>query len=79
MSTLKAYPKYAESVQQSQVNAKPTQSANRGSRERELHQSQQIQDLREQLHALSDQLQEKEQENQQQWQEILRLQTVLTT
>ena len=78
MSTLKAYPKYAESVQQSQVNAKPTKSANRGSRERELQQSQQIQDLQEQLHALSDQLQEKEQENQQQRQEILRLQTVLT-
>ena len=37
MSTLKASPKYIESVQQSQVNTKPTQSANRESREREKY------------------------------------------
>ena len=82
MSTLKASPKYTESVQQSQVNTKPTQSANRETRERELQQSQQIQDLqqqlhtkddqlrtlRDQLHTKDDQLQGKEQENQQQQQ-----------
>ena len=74
MSTLKASPKYIESVQQSQVNTKATQSANRESREREIQQSQQIQDLQQQLHTKDDQLntkddelQEKEQENQQQW------------
>ena len=78
MSTLKASPKYTESVQQSQVDTKPTQSANRESREREIQQSQQIQDLQQQLHtkddqlcALRDQLQEKEGENQQQQQQIL--------
>ena len=76
MSTLKASPKYTESVQQSQVNAKPTQSANRESRE--LQQSQQIQDLQQQLHTLRDQLQEKEQENWQQCQQILGLRTLLT-
>ena len=93
MSTLKASPKYTESVQQSQVNTKPTQSANRESREREIQQSQQIQDLqqqlhnkddqlcslRDQLHTLRDQLQENEQEIQQQQQQILRLWTLLTT
>ena len=42
MSTLKASPLYTESVQQSQVNTKPTQSVNRESREREVEQSQQI-------------------------------------
>ena len=85
MSALKASPKYTESVQQSQVNTKPTQSANRESREREIQQSQQIRDLqqqlhthRDQLHTQSDQLQEKEQENQQQRQQILGLRTLLT-
>ena len=85
MSTLKASPKYSESVQQSQVNTKPTQSANTESREREIQQSQQIRDLqqqlhthRDQLHTQSDQLQEKEQENQQQRQQILGLRTLLT-
>ena len=70
MSTLKASPKYVESVQQSQVNTKPTQSGNRESREREIQQSQQILDLQKQL-------EEKEQENQQQQQQILGLQTQL--
>ena len=86
MSTLKASPEYTESVQQSQVNTKPTQSANRESREREIQQSQQIQDLQQQLHTLEqqqlytkdDQLQRKEQENQQQWQQILGLRILLT-
>ena len=92
MSTLKASPKYTESVQQSQVNTKPTQIANRESREREIQQSQQIRDLQQQLdtkddqlhtkddqlHTLSVQLQEKEQENQQQRQQILGLHTLLT-
>ena len=85
MSTLKASPKYTESVQQSQVNTKLTQSINRESREREIQQSQQIQDLQQQLHTLRDQLhtkdnqlQEKEQENQQQRQQILGLRTLLT-
>ena len=62
MSTLKASPKYIESVQQSQMNTKPTQSVDRESREREIQQSQQIRDLQQQLHTLHDQLQEKEQE-----------------
>jgi len=82
MSTLKASPKYTESVQQSQVNTKPTQSANR---EREIQQSQQVRDLQQQLHTIrgqlhtqNDQLQEKEQENQQQRQQILELRTLLT-
>ena len=85
MSTLKASPKYTESVQQSQVNTKPTQSANRESREREIQQSQQIQDLQQlhtkedQLHTLRDQLQEKEQQNQQQRQQILGLRILLST
>ena len=85
MSTLKASPKYTESVQQSQVNTKLLQSANRESREREIQQSQQIQDLQQQLHTqnnqlhtLSDQLQGKDQENQQQRQQILGLRTLLT-
>ena len=39
ISTLKATPKYTESVQQSQVNTKPTQSANRESRESPLSDS----------------------------------------
>ena len=78
MSTLKASPKYTESVQQSQVNTKPTQSANRESREREIQQSQQIRDLQQQLHTLCDQLLGKDQENQQQWQQILGLRTLLT-
>ena len=93
MFTLKASPKYTESVQQSQVNTKPTQSAHRESREREIQQSQQIQDLQQQLdalqrrlagkndqlHTLRDQLQEKKQENQQQQQQILGLQTLLSS
>ena len=78
MSTLKASPKFTESVQQSQENTKPTQSANRESREREIQQSQQIQDLQQQLHTQSDQLQEKEQVIQQQQQQILGLRTMLT-
>ena len=78
MSTLKASPKYTESVQQSQVNTKPTQSANRESREREIQPSQQIQDLQQQLHTLHDQLRGKEQENQRQWQQILGQQNLLT-
>ena len=56
MSTLKASPKYTESVQQSQVNTKPTQSARRETREREIQQSQQIRDLQQQLHTQKDQL-----------------------
>ena len=85
MSTLKASPKYTESVQQSQVNTKPIQSANRESRETEIQQSQQIRDLQQQLHTKDDQLhtlrnhlKEKEQENQQKQQQILGLQTLLT-
>ena len=85
MSTLKASPKYTESVQQSQVNTKPTQSARRESMEREIQQSQQIQDLQQQLHSKDaqlhtkdDQLREKEQENQQQRRQILGLQNLLT-
>ena len=86
MTTLKASPKYIESVQQSQVNTKPTQSANRESREREVQQSQQIRDLQQQLyikddqlHSKDDQLQQKEKENQQQQKQILALWTLLTT
>ena len=75
MSTLKASPKYTESVEQSQV---PTQSTNRESIEREIQPPQQIQDLQQQLHTKDDQLREKEQENQQQRQQILGLQTLLT-
>ena len=56
MPTLKTSPKYTESVQQSQVNTKPTQSTNRESREREIQQSQQIQDLQQQLHIKDEQL-----------------------
>ena len=56
MSTLKASPKYTESVQQSQVNTKRTQSANRESKETEMQQSQQIQDLQQQLQAKDNQL-----------------------
>ena len=77
MSTLKASPKYTESVQQSQVNTKLTQSANRESREREIQQSQLIRDLQQQLHTLSDQLQVKEQENQGEQEQILELRTLL--
>ena len=85
MSTLKSSTKYIESVQQSQVNTKPTQSANSESREREIQQSQQIQDLQQQLRTkddqlqtLRDQLREKERENQQQRQQILGVRTHLT-
>ena len=86
MSTLKASPKFTESVQQSQVNTKLTQSANRERQEREMQQSQQIQDLQQQLDSLSNQLQtqryqlqEKERENQQQQKQLLELQNLLTT
>ena len=78
MSTKKASPKYTESVQLSQLNAKLTQSANRESREREIQQSQQIRYLQQQLHTKGDQLQQKEQENQQRRQQILGLRTLLT-
>ena len=78
ISILKASPKYIESVQQSQVNTKPTQSVNSQSREREVQQSQQIRDLQQQLHTLRDQLREKEQENQQKHQQLLGLRTLLT-
>ena len=85
MSTLKSSPKYTESVQQSQVNTKPTRSASRESREREIQQSQQIQYLQQQLHTQKkklheehDQLREKEHKNQQQQQQILRLENLLT-
>ena len=63
MLTLKASPKYTESMQLSQVKTVPRQS-NR-------QQAQQIQDLQQQLHTLSDQLHEKEQENQRQRQQIV--------
>ena len=82
MSTLKASPKYTESVQQSQVNTKPTQSADRESREREI---QQIQDLQQQLqakdnrlHTQSEQLQRKEERIQQKQQQIMALQRQLS-
>ena len=85
MSTLKASPKYTESVQQSQVNTQPTQSANRETRERELQQSQQIRELQrqldtqsDQLHTLGVQLREKEQENQQKQEQMFGLRTLLT-
>ena len=83
ISTLKASPKYTESVQQ--VNTKPTQSTNRESREREMQQSQQIQDLQlqlqakdNQLHTQNEQLQRKEEQIQQQQQQILGLRTLLS-
>ena len=72
MSTLKASPKYNESVQQSQVNTKPTQSSNTETREREIQQSQQIRDLQQQLQG-------KEQEIEQQRHQILGLRTLLST
>ena len=87
MSTLKASPKYTESVQQSQVNTKPSQSVNRESREiqhiRDLQQQlhtlcDQLHTQNDQLHTLSDQLQGRDQENQQQQQQILGLRTLLT-
>ena len=74
ISTLKSSPKYTESVQQAQVNTRPTQSANRESREREIQQSQQIQDLQQQLHTLSDKLQQQQKEIRQQQQQILKQQ-----
>ena len=86
MSTLKASPKYTESVQQSRVNIKPTQSANRESREKEIQKSQQLRELQRQLHTQSDQLhtlgvqlREKEQENQEKQEQVFELQTLLTT
>ena len=86
MSTLKASPKYTESVQLSRVNTKTTPSANTENREREIQQfhdlQQQLHTLRdqlhtqnEQLHPKDDQLQEKKQENQQQQEQILGLHT----
>ena len=69
ISALKASPKYA----------KPTQSANRESREREIQQSQQIRDLQQQLHIKDNQLQEKEQQIQQQRQQNYGLRTLLST
>ena len=66
ISTLKPSSKYTESVQESQVNTKPTQSANVESRERKIQQSQEILGLQQQLHTQKVQLQGKEQENQQQ-------------
>ena len=65
MFTLKASPKYTESAQQSRVNTKPTQSANRETREREIQQSQQIRNLQQQLDALQRQLAGKDQQLQQ--------------
>ena len=56
MSTLNASLKYTESVQLSHMNTRPTQSANRESREREIRQSQQIRDVQQQLHSRDDQL-----------------------
>ena len=76
ISTLKAVPKYTESLQHLQVNVKPIRTADK---ERELQQSQQIRELQQQLHTLytkDNQLQAMEQENQQ---HILGLQTLLTT
>ena len=85
MSTLKASPKYSESVKQSQVNTKATQSTNTESGEREIKQSQQIRDLQQQLNTkddqlltLSDKLRGKEQEIQQQLQQIQGLRKLLT-
>ena len=79
MSALKASPKYTESVQKSQVNTKPTQSANR---EREMEQSQdlqqQLQAKDDQLHTQNEQLQRKEEQIQQQQQQILGLRTLLS-
>ena len=75
VSTLKASPKYIESVQ----HTKPTQTANREGREREMQPSQHTNDLQQQLHTLNNQLQWKEQEIQQQRQQILGLQTHLFT
>jgi len=72
MSTLKASPNYTKSVQQSQVNTKPAQSAHRETREREIQQSQQIRDLQQQLQG-------KEQEIEQQRHQILGLRTLLST
>ena len=85
MSTLKASPKYTESMQQSQVNNKATQSSNTESVERETQQSQQIRDLQQQLDTkddqlltLSDKLRGKEQEIQKQIQQIQGLRKLLT-
>ena len=78
MSTQKASPKFTESVQQSQANTKPTQSANRESRERKVQQSQQIQDLQQQLHTQSDKLRQQQKEIRQQQQQILKQRRLLT-
>ena len=80
LSTQKASSKYTENVQQSQVNIKHSQSANRESREREIQQSQQIRDLQQQLHTKDEQLHtemEGKKEDIQQ-QQILRLLSLLT-
>ena len=82
VSTLKASPKFTESaLQQSQVNTKPTQSANRESREREIQQShaQQIQDLQQQLHTKDDQLHTQRDQLQEKERRNLELRTLLTT
>ena len=70
MLTLKVSPKYAESMQPSQVNTVP--------RESNRQQTQQIRDLQQQMHTLSDQLHEKEQENQRQQLMILGQWNLLT-
>ena len=70
ISTLKAFPGYTESVQQSQVRTGPVQS-DQANREREVLQSQQIRDLQQQLQG-------HQTENQQQKQQILGLQNLLT-
>ena len=70
ISTLKAFPVYTESVQQSQVRTGPVQS-DQANREREVLQSQLIRDLQQQLQG-------HQTENQQQKQQILGLQNLLT-
>ena len=70
ISTLKASPMYTESVQQSRVRSGPAQSG-QANREREVLQSQQIQDLQQQLQG-------QQRENQQQKQQILGLRNLLT-
>ena len=62
MSTLKASPRYTESVQQVKVNTKPTESVNRESKGREIQQSQQVRDFQQQLHTMRRQIQELQQQ-----------------
>ena len=92
ISTLKASSKYADSVRQSPVCAKPTEKSNREHEETGVQQAQQIQNLQKQLKiqndklksqsdkllTQSDMLQAKEQKLQQQQQQMLRLQNQLT-